>query len=413
MFNVEGKYTKATIFTDLVEEQALSQIINICNQEFAQGMKIKIMPDCHAGAGCCIGTTMTLTDTVVPNLVGVDINCGMYLQYIDIAPNDVDYKHLDELIHAQIPSGFEVRDTLHPLVEVYDLENKLNTLKCIKAINVSRALHSISSLGGGNHFIELNKSSKNQVCLVVHTGSRNLGKQIAEYYQKLAYTNLTRHSELAKKECDQRIKELKAQGRQADIQREVKLINEKHSFKGDLNLAYLEGQNFKDYLHDMEIAQLYARVNRLAIVETIMKGMDWRELSVDGVTSFETVHNYIDLDNMILRKGAISAQKDELVLIPINMRDGSILAKGKGNPEWNYSAPHGAGRLMSRSQAKQQVSLDDYKETMGNIYTTSVCESTIDESPMAYKPIESILNNIQDTVEILDIIKPIYNFKAH
>lgn len=413
MFNVEGKYTKATIFTDLVEEQALSQIINICNQEFARGMSIKIMPDCHAGAGCCIGTTMTLTNTVVPNLVGVDINCGMYLQYIDITPNEVDFKHLDELIHTQIPSGFDVRDTLHPLVEVYDLENKLTSLKCVKAINLSRALHSVGSLGGGNHFCELNVNSKNNVCLVVHTGSRNLGKQIAEYYQKLAYTKLTSRSELAKQEREQKIKELKAQGRQADIEKKVKLIDKKHCFKGDLNLAYLEGQDFNDYLHDMKIAQLYARVNRLAIVETIMKGMGWKEHNVDGVTSFETVHNYIDLDNMILRKGAISAQKDELVLIPINMRDGSILAKGKGNPDWNYSAPHGAGRLLSRSQAKQQVTLEEFQQSMSGVYTSSVGESTLDESPMAYKPMESILENIKDTVDVLDIITPLYNFKAH
>jgi len=325
------------------------------------------MPDVHAGAGCTIGTTMTITDKVVPNLVGVDIGCG--IEVIKLQEKIIDLKKLDNLIRTFVPSGFDIRKKEHPYVQQISLHN----LKAQKHLDIKRARLSVGTLGGGNHFIEVNEGNNGVLYLTIHSGSRHLGKQLADYYQARAAEKLS------------------------------KQLNN----KVPRDLAYLEDQDFKDYIHDMKIVQHYATVNRQAIVDEIVRNMQF--IVVD---KFTTIHNYIDTKNMILRKGAISAQKGERVIIPINMRDGSILAIGKGNPAWNYSAPHGAGRILSRTQAKKQLSLKEFRESMRDIYSTSVRASTLDEAPMAYRPLNEILKNIQDTVEVVEVIKPIYNYKA-
>ena len=363
MIELKGKYNTANVFTDNLENGAVTQIINLLDQEFVKDSKIRIMPDAHAGAGCTIGTTMTIKDKVVPNLVGVDIGCGMETLILE---NDfVELEKLDKTIHFNIPSGFSIRKTGHPLVS----ELNLDRLRCIKNVNINRANLSLGTLGGGNHFIELNKDDEGTLYLVIHTGSRNLGKQAAEYYQKTAA----------------------------------------HMLSGKITkeLAFAEGELFDDYIHDMEIIQHFAELNRKAIADEIVRHMKFKVKE-----SFTTIHNYIELNSMILRKGAISAQNGERVLIPINMRDGSLICIGKGNPDWNYSAPHGAGRLMSRTVAKSAITLSQFKKSMEGIYSSTVNKSTIDEAPFAYKPIEEILSNIQDTVSVKKIIKPLYNFKA-
>lgn len=394
MIELQGKYNTAKVFTDNVESEAIAQIINLLNQEFVLGSKIRIMPDTHAGAGCTIGTTMTIDDKVVPNLVGVDIGCGM--ETAVLIDTRVELQRLDRVIHEHIPAGFSIREQKHPFLSEIDLRK----LRCIKSVNLSRAELSLGTLGGGNHFIELNRDEDGRLYLVVHSGSRYLGKQVAEYYQNAAANSLNDRG----KKINALIADLKSQGRVADIESEIKKVG-KH--KVDKSLAYCEGTLFDDYLHDMSIVQEYARLNRLAIVREIVKHMKLKLTS-----SFTTIHNYIDLDTKILRKGAISAQKGEQVLIPLNMRDGSLICVGKGNPDWNCSAPHGAGRLMSRSAAKASITLTQFERSMEGIYTTTVNKSTIDESPMAYKPMEEIILNIADTAEIINIIKPLYNFKA-
>lgn len=394
MIELKGKYNTAKVFTDNVEQTAISQIIDLCNQEFISGSKIRIMPDTHAGAGCTIGTTMTITDKVVPNLVGVDIGCGMYC--VKLKEKDIDFELLDNVIRKYIPNGQNIRESQHKM----STEININNLKCINNISYDRAIKSIGTLGGGNHFIEIDKDSEDNLYLVVHSGSRYLGKQVAEHYQELGYKKLT-DNRMAKEEL---IKKLKSEGREKDIQKELKKLP---SIKINKQLAYVEGENLDNYLNDMEITQEYARINRVAIAEEILK-----HTGLNADESFTTIHNYIDIDNKILRKGAISAKLGEKVIIPINMRDGSIIAIGKGNKDWNESAPHGAGRLMSRSKAKQSVGLDEFKDSMKGVWTTSVNEYTIDESPMAYKPIDEIIENIKDTVEIVDVIRPLYNFKA-
>ena len=394
MIELQGKYNTAIVITDNVESQAVSQIINLLNQEFVTGSKIRIMPDTHAGAGCTIGTTMTITDKIVPNLVGVDIGCGMETVLLD---NDhVELQRLDRVIHEKIPAGFEIRRDPHP----YTADISLETLRCVKHVNLSRAELSMGTLGGGNHFIELDKDDDGRLYLVVHSGSRHLGKQVAEYYQNTAANDLKDKS----KEVSALIAELKRQGRETEIQDELKKLCVR---KVDKALAFAEGALFEDYLHDMAIVQRYAELNRRAIVREISKEMKFK-----ATDSFTTIHNYIDLDSMILRKGAISANDGERVLIPINMRDGSLVCVGKGNPDWNYSAPHGAGRLMSRSAAKQSITLTQYEASMEGIYSSTVNKSTIDESPMAYKPMDEIIGNIGDTADIVSVIKPLYNFKA-
>ena len=372
MIELQGKYNTAKVFTDNIEQEAISQIINLLNQEFVQGSQIRIMPDTHAGTGCTIGTTMTITDKVVPNLVGLDIGCGM--ETVILRDTHVELQQLDKVIHEHIPAGFSIRRKPHMFME----EVNLNELRCSNQVNLNRAELSLGTLGGGNHFIELDKDDDGRLWLVVHSGSRNLGKQVAEYYQKAAAKNL-----------------------------------EKKRIKVDKNLAFAEGQLFDDYIHDMAITQHYAELNRKAIVREIVKQMKFK---VED--SFTTIHNYIEtspsqgLDTRILRKGAISAKAGERVLIPINMRDGSLICIGRGNPDWNYSAPHGAGRRMSRSAAKGSITLSQFKESMEGIYSSTLNKSTIDEAPFAYKPMDEITANIADTAEIIQIIKPLYNFKA-
>lgn len=392
---LKGKNNIAKVYTNNIESEAISQIIELCNQEFCKDSKIIIMPDTHAGAGCTIGTTMTIKDKVVPNLVGVDIGCGM--ETIKIGEKEIDFSKLDDIIRKHIPSGFNVRNIEHKYCNMINLKN----LKSSKYINIDRAKLSIGTLGGGNHFIEINKDDVGNIYLVVHSGSRNLGKQVAEFYQNIAYKKLIDINDKKKL----LIERLKKEGRKKDIQIELERIAIPKVKK---QLAYLQGDDFLQYINDMKIVQYFAELNRKAIIDEIVSRMGF---TVEE--QFTTIHNYIDTDNMILRKGAISAQKGEKVLIPLNMRDGSIIAIGKGNSDWNYSAPHGAGRIMSRSKAKETVSLSEYKESMKHIWTTSVCESTIDESPMAYKPIEEIIDNIKDTVDIVSIIKPLYNFKSN
>ena len=398
MIQIKGKYAEATIYTDLVDQASISQVMELCNQEFAEGQKIRLMPDIHAGAGCTIGTTMTIGDKVVPNLVGVDIGCGMAVAVLE--EKHIELQKLDKVIRKFVPSGFSIRNTVHLFVD--DVE--LHDLRCVKNINLDRAEKSIGTLGGGNHFIEVDKDEDGTLYLVVHSGSRHLGVEIASYYQKLAYEQLNRCSKV---EVDELVKRLKAEGKQKQIESEIKKVKSTKRTNIPKNLAYVEGKSFDDYIHDMKIAQHYAVLNRRAMVDVILK-----EMKLHAVDEFTTIHNYIDLDNMILRKGAVSAQKGERLIIPINMRDGSLICIGKGNPEWNCSAPHGAGRLMSRAQAKESFTVSQFKQEMSGIYTTSVGRDTLDECPMAYKPMESILQNIAVTVDVHKIIRPIYNFKA-
>ena len=397
MIELKGKYNTAKVFTEVIEETAIGQIIELCNQKFIAGETIRIMPDVHAGAGCTIGTTMTITDKIVPNLVGVDIGCGIYVT--KLKDKHIELQKLDKVIREFVPSGFSVRSGVHDYAKYVNLGN----LRCIKGVNnLARIYQSLGTLGGGNHFIEVNKDSEGNLYLVIHSGSRNLGKQVAEYYQNLAIEKLSSNLE----EQKALIAKLKAEGRQSEIEAELKKLKRPVINKA---LAYVDGKDFEDYIHDMEITQNFAYWNRKAMAQVILKEM---KIKVTLEDEFTTVHNYIDTDSKILRKGAVSAQAGEILLIPINMRDGSLLCRGKGNADWNYSAPHGAGRLMSRSVAKESFTVNEFKKQMDGIYTTSVGQSTLDECPMAYKGIDDIVGNIGDTVEILDTLKPIYNFKA-
>ena len=400
MLELRGKYNNCKVFTDNVDNATIGQLIALMNQSSVAGSQIRIMPDTHAGKGCVIGTTMTIGNKVIPNLVGVDIGCGMAVA--ELKETRIDLPKLDSVIRKKVPSGFSIRDKAHKFLRNVDLEE----LYCYKNINVDRAEKSLGTLGGGNHFIEVDISESGQLYLVVHTGSRNLGKQVAEYYQDLAWKSLKNGNkgELIKAKID----ELKAAGRQSEIEAEIAKI-QSTTESVPKELAYCEGELFDKYIHDMKITQEYAYWNREAILDTIVD-----EMHLHVVEQWQTIHNYIDTENMILRKGSVSAQAGEKLIIPMNMRDGSLICIGKGNTDWNYSAPHGAGRLMSRSEAKQSISMSEFKKTMSDagIYSTSVNKSTIDESPMAYKPMQEIIDNIGDTVEIVNIIKPIYNFKA-
>lgn len=397
MFDLNGKYASARIFTDNIENEAISQIYELCNQEFVDGCKVRIMPDVHAGKGCTIGTTMEIKDKVVPNLVGVDISCGILC--IKLKEKEIDFQKLDGIIRKYVPSGMNVREKAIDSSEIRKIG--LQKLKCINNINMDRAEKSLGSLGNGNHFCEIDVDEEKNLYLVIHSGSRYLGKQVAEYYQKIATNDLTNNT----KEKIALIEKLKNEGREKEIEYALKVFDKP---KIPSYLAYLEGIHLKNYLYDVGIIQKYAHINRKTIANEIITRMG---LTIEE--EFTTCHNYIDLDNMILRKGAISAQKGEKLIIPINMKDGAIIGIGKGNPDWNYSAPHGAGRIMSRSKAKELVTLEEFEKSMSGVWTTSVCQSTIDESPMAYKPIEEIVENIKDTVTIERIIKPAYNFKAN
>lgn len=395
MFEIKGKYASATVYTDLIEEEAVGQILNLCNQPVAEGATIKIMPDVHAGKGCTIGTTMTIKDKVVPNLVGVDIGCGMLVACLGKVP--FNFSSLDKIIRQEIPSGFDIREEEHFYMDEIDLTK----LCCYEHINAERAALSLGTLGGGNHFIEVDCADNGDMYLVIHSGSRHLGVEVASYYQEEAYRRLSR--KFNKEAQTELIARLKAEGRVQDIQSELKKLT---AYSVPKEFAYCEGELFDQYIHDMRIVQKYAALNRKAMLSEICKHT-WK-----SNYTFTTIHNYIDTENMILRKGAVSAQAGEKLIIPINMRDGSLICTGKGNPDWNCSAPHGAGRLMSRSKAKQEITLEEFENSMQGIYTTSVNSSTLDESPMAYKSIEDILGNIGDTVEVNEIIKPVYNFKA-
>lgn len=406
------------IFTDNIEQEAIDQINTLLEQPAFTDCKVRIMPDVHAGAGCVIGFTADLGDKVIPNIVGVDIGCGMFtveLGRIDTGINgktdssianyvtDIDYEKLDNVIRTCIPSGRNVHE------EINYIFPELKNLRCYNKLkNIDWLERSMGTLGGGNHFIEIDEGFEGRKYLIIHTGSRNLGKQVADYYQNLAVELMIGRDKLAY-ERDRLIAEYKDQGRSSEIQDAIKeLRNTWRKKTNDIpkELCYLTGKYRDDYIYDMKICQRFAKQNRLMIALKIMLSMGWYSIDL-----FETVHNYIDESNMI-RKGAISAKKGEKVLIPINMRDGSLLCVGKGNEDWNCSAPHGAGRIMSRSKARESISMESFRESMTGIYTTSVCESTIDESPMAYKPMDEIINNIKDTVDILDVLKPVYNFKA-
>lgn len=374
------------IFAETFEQEAYAQIERLANYPAYEDSTIRIMPDSHAGKGCTVGTTMTISDKVTPNLVGVDIGCGMLT--VELADRQIQYRELDTAIRELIPSGFAIHST-------QKAEFDLSNLRCANYVNINRAYLSIGTLGGGNHFIEIDYSQRTQrYYLVIHSGSRKLGGDVCRYYQNLA----------EKVEIRNTISRLKADGREHEIQETIRKIP--HDYK-DKELLHLSGDNFSDYLNDMKIVQQFATLNRATIANIIIEAVGFTE-----VNRFETIHNYIDLSRMILRKGAVSAELGERLLIPINMRDGSLICIGKGNPDWNYSAPHGAGRLMSRSKAKEQLSMEEYQISMNGIYTTSVSKSTIDEAPHAYKPMDEIIRMVADTVEIEDIIKPIYNFKA-
>lgn len=398
MIILNGKYNTAKVFTDIVDNTAIAQIIELCDQPMSEGASIRIMPDVHAGAGCTIGTTMTITDKVVPNLVGVDIGCGM--ETVKLKEKHIELQKLDKLIYEKIPSGFAVRTKPHRYADKLDLTQ----LYCYDRINLDRALCSIGTLGGGNHFIEADKGEDGSIYIVIHSGSRHLGVETAKFYQNEAYRRLNKSSE---KEVNELIARLKAQGKQKQISGELKKLENTKRTSVPKQLAYCEGELFEQYIHDMKIVQQFAALNRQAMMDEIIKGMH-----LHAAEQFTTIHNYIDTDEMILRKGAVSAKAGERLLIPINMRDGSLICTGKGNPDWNCSAPHGAGRLYSRSQAKQSFTVSEFKKQMKGIYTTSVSEQTLDECPMAYKSFEDIAGNIGDTVEVNEVIKPIYNFKA-
>lgn len=398
MLELSGKYNTAKVFTDVVDQASIAQVIELCNQEFVSGSKIRLMPDIHAGAGCTIGTTMTINDKVVPNLVGVDIGCGM--ETIRVREDHVELQKLDKLIYEKIPSGFSIRDKAHRYLGQIDLDE----LCCAKHIDMLRAEKSIGTLGGGNHFIEADKDDDGNIYVVVHSGSRHLGLEVAKYYQEEGYKTLNQTDDVS---LEQFVAQMKADGRQKEIQKELKkLKNTKRTYIPKA-LAYVSGALFEQYIHDMRIVQRFAELNRQAMMDEIVKGM---KLHVEE--QFTTIHNYIDTEAMILRKGAVSAKAGERLLIPINMRDGSLICSGRGNEDWNCSAPHGAGRLMSRSQAKQSFTVSEFKKQMVGVYTTSVSGATLDECPMAYKDMKDIVDNIGPTAVIENVIKPIYNFKA-
>ena len=404
MLEVKGKFNTAKVFTDVVDEKSLQQIQILCDQEFTEGSKIRLMPDVHAGAGCTIGTTMTINDKIVPNLVGVDIGCGMETLMIhkdsDAALN-FDPAQLDMIIRKNIPCGYDVRKFTHKYVDEVEWDN-------IKGqYSKNRARLSLGTLGGGNHFIEADRDEEGNLYIVVHSGSRHAGLEIAEYYQDMAWRQLNGKT---KADMDAMIAELKAAGRQNEIEEKRQELNAQIKTTIPKDLAYVSGYLFDDYINDMRIMQHFAQLNRKAMIDVISIGLHLKKEEI--VDQFTTIHNYIDTENMILRKGAVSSQKGEKLLIPINMRDGSLVCIGKGNEDWNCSAPHGAGRVMSRMKAKKILSMEEFKAEMSGIYSTTVSKETLDEAPMAYKTMDDIVANIGPTADIVNIIKPIYNFKA-
>ena len=402
MTEVIGTHNTAKVFTDTLEDKARDQIKALCDMAEFENSKIRIMSDVHAGAGCTIGTTMTITDKVVPGMVGVDIGCGM--ETIALKDKEIDFKDLDKIIRKLVPSGMDIRREPHKfLAEVRD---DLDGLKCAKYVNLTRAYRSLGTLGGGNHFIEVDKDDDGNLYLVIHSGSRHVGLQAAEYYQEEGFKALCGN---AQSQIDSVIEELKEAGRETEIEVTIRNLKANFNPREDVpkDLAWVEGELFDNYIHDMKVLQHYAMLNRKAMAKVIMDAY--------GLTEdyrFTTIHNYIDIEEMILRKGSVSAKKDEMLLIPMNMRDGSLICRGKGNDDWNQSAPHGAGRVMSRSKAFKTLKVEDYKAQMEGIWSSCVCGKTIDESPMAYKPMDEIIANIEPTAEIVKTIRPAYNFKA-
>ena len=398
MITIEGSCNTAVCYTNELEKTAAEQIKTVCEQSFFANSKIRIMPDVHAGLGCTIGTTMTITDKVVPGMVGVDIGCGM--ETVRLQERKIDLDRLDALIRAQIPFGREVRDIHHPL----NFEIDLNALRCSPYVNLHRARCSIGTLGGGNHFIEIDRDEDGALYLVVHSGSRHLGNEVAKFYQDEGRRSMWGGSHYQRMAL---MEQLKAEGRFQEIQKTMDNLKKEHPIDIPKDLAYVEGRLFDDYIHDMKIIQHFAALNRKAMVDVILTGM-----GLTAEEQFTTIHNYIDTEHMILRKGAVSAQKGEKLLIPINMRDGSLICVGRGNEDWNCSAPHGAGRLMSRKAAFSALSMEEFKAQMEGIYTTCILPETLDEAPMAYKSMDEIIENIAPTAEIIRRIKPVYNFKA-
>ena len=364
MLEIQGRHNTAIVYAHTLECGATGQLRALCDQPFAEGARLRIMPDAHAGSGSVIGTTMTVTDRIVPNLVGADIGCGM--ESVCLGSARMDFRKLDALVRRVVPSGFALRKTPHR----FAADTRLEELSCARALALPKARAAIGTLGGGNHFIEVAREEKSgDSWLIIHSGSRQPGMQVANHHQRLA-----------------------GQARPPEVPYE---------------LAWLEGDDFEDYVHDMKIMQEYADINRRAIADEILKGMKWKALD-----RFSTAHNYLDTEHMILRKGAVSAQKGERLIIPMNMRDGSLLCEGLGNADWNFSAPHGAGRACSRSEAKGRITLTSFRQEMAGVYSSCISRQTIDESPDAYKPMQDILDQIGPTVKVLSRLKPLYNFKA-
>ena len=388
MLTIKGKYNTATVYTDILTDSTVGQIMTLCNQKFAQDAKIRIMPDTHSGSSSVIGTTMTIKDQVVPNLVGIDIGCGLNVTKFRKGVK-LNFDKLDRIIRNRIPSGHHSHSK--PLYS-FPLEN-------IQApIHRGWALRSLGTLGGGNHFIEVNEGSDG-FYLVIHSGSRVLGKEIAEYHQEIAYQKLTKMRQ-----------DLKQQAKAAnDPDEKADLNRQREEIKIPYDLSYVSNQDLENYLSDMQIAQQYAALNRQSMAQTILKAMKWEKQVIE---SFDSPHNYIDLKHMILRKGAASARKNEKMIVPLNMKDGSIIGVGKGNDEWNQSGPHGAGRTMSRSQARASIRLENYQHMMRHVWTTSVSKKTLDEAPKAYKSKKQILTDLHETMEVKEIIRPLYNFKG-
>lgn len=398
MITIQGQYNTAICYTNELEGAAREQIQAVCDRPEFAGCKIRIMPDVHAGKGCTIGTTMTIQDKIVPGMVGGDIGCGM--ETVELAEREIDFAKLDALIRERIPYGREIRDIPHPLNSEIDLTQ----LRCADQVNLDRAVHSIGSLGGGNHFIEVDQAGGGRLFLVIHSGSRHLGTEVADYYQnegRRALWGGARH------QIQETIAQLKAEGRFQEIQKTITALKKEHVLDIPKDLAYVEGKLFDDYIHDMKLTQRFAVLNRKAMADIIVSGMGFTITD-----EFTTIHNYIDTDAMILRKGSVSAKAGEKLLIPINMRDGSLICIGKGNEEWNCSAPHGAGRLMSRRAALNTLSMETFRSEMEGIYTTCVVPDTLDESPMAYKSMDEIIAQIGPTADIVERIRPVYNFKA-
>lgn len=399
---MNSKYGVVKVFAETIEDEAVGQIAQLANSPVGENAHIRIMPDAHAGKGCVIGTTMQITDKVCPNLVGVDIGCGvMAIQVTNEQGRNLtaeDYEKLNQYCQNHVVAGRNVRTDDEYVAPAFIIRY----MRCFSALNeIGWIDHSMGTLGGGNHFIELDRSvTDGSHWLVIHTGSRNLGKQVAEYYQNIAQKSLTTEYQQKRAEV---IAKAKAEGRQHEISTLLQSIQKTPA----TGLEFLTGEDLENYLHDMKICQMWAHFNRTYIIQDIIVGLGWTPSKV-----ISSIHNYIDVDNRILRKGSISAQEGEDCLIPLNMRDGTLICKGKGNPDWNYSAPHGAGRVLSRAAAKRQIRMEDYIMSMRGVVSSSVCEATLDESPFAYKDADEIARAITDTVEIVDRIVPVFNYKA-